>query len=349
MTEKIQKKKRDVSLDIAKGILIFLVVWGHSIQMGFGYGYGESGLYMRDAIYRGIYSFHMPLFMAISGYLFYYSNKKPFGKVISSKLKSIGIPYITYCTLLVLALAPSLKMGGAKSVIFETYKNGFWFLTSVLLNCMIVAVVTIISRNRRTVAALLLLINIIFLFVDENYLYKTHNFMFTCFIIGYLYNMYCRRPLICNKTRWFGVAIACVALPVCISFFHDELYIYTSGVCIIRDGSISFDQLKTDVLRSVIALVASICFLSFVPLGRYLSAKCKNVLCSLSRYSLGIYCLTSIMLSVQYKALGKLGIDIPYSYLYPIALTLVIMTCSYYFFRYCEKRRILNALFLGGR
>lgn len=349
MTETKQKKQRDVSLDIAKGILIFLVVWGHAIQMGFGYGYGESGLYMRNAIYRGIYSFHMPLFMAISGYLFYYSNKKPFGKVISSKLKSIGIPYLVYCTIMVLILVPTTQMGGIKYMIWETYANGFWFLTSVLLNCFVVASISLLSKNRWMITTLLLLIDFGLFFVDENYLYKTHNFMFTCFIIGYLYNMYCRRPLICNKTRWFGVAIACVALPVCVSFFQDELYIYTSGVCIIRDGSISFDQLKTDVSRSVIALVASICFLYFVPLGRYLSAKCKNVLCSLSRYSLGIYCLTSIMLSVQYKALGKLGIDIPYSYIYPIALTLVIMTCSYYFFRYCEKRRILNALFLGGR
>ena len=114
MTETKQKKQRDVSLDIAKGILIFLVVWGHAIQMGFGYGYGESGLYMRNAIYRGIYSFHMPLFMAISGYLFYYSNKKPFGKVLSSKLKSIGIPYLVYCTIMVLILVPTTQMGGGK-------------------------------------------------------------------------------------------------------------------------------------------------------------------------------------------------------------------------------------------
>ena len=349
MTETKQKKQRDVSLDIAKGILIFLVVWGHAIQMGFGYGYGESGLYMRNAIYRGIYSFHMPLFMAISGYLFYYSNKKPFGKVISSKLKSIGIPYLVYCTIMVLILVPTTQMGGVKYMIWETYANGFWFLTSVLLNCFVVASISLLSKNRWMITTLLLLIDFGLFFVDENYLYKTHNFMFTCFIIGYLYNMYCRRPLICNKTRWFGVAIACVALSVCVSFFQDELYIYTSGVCIIRDGSISFDQLKTDVLRSVIALVASICFLYFVPLSKNLSVRHKDILCNLSRYSLGIYCLTSIMLSVQYKVLGKLGIDIPYNHFYPLVLAFVMIFFSYYFFRFCEKKKVFDTLFLGGR
>ena len=149
MTETTKKRKRNVSLDIAKGILIFLVVWGHSIQMGFGYGYGEAGLYMQDVIYRGIYSFHMPLFMAISGYLFYYSNEKPIGEVLFSKLKSIGIPYLTYCTITVLLLAPFKQMGEAESFVIDTYANGYWFLTSVLLNCFLVALISLLSKIKR--------------------------------------------------------------------------------------------------------------------------------------------------------------------------------------------------------
>lgn len=349
MTETIQKKKRDVSLDIAKGILIFLVVWGHSIQMGFGYGYGETGQYMRDLIYRGIYSFHMPLFMAISGYLFFFSNQKSFGEVVLSRLKSIGIPYLVYCTLFVLALAPSLKISGAESVILETYKNGFWFLTAVLLNCFVVSLVTLVSRNKWTVTTLLLLINFSLFFLDETYLYKTHNFMFTCFIMGYLYNMYLSRPLTFNKTMWMGAVVACISFIVCVSLFNNELYIYTSGVCIIRDGSISLYQLKIDILRCAIALVASICFLYFVPLCGHLGSIYKDIICSLSRYSLGIYCLTSIMLSIQYKVMGKLEIDIPYNIFYPFLLALVMIFFSYYFFGFCEKKRVLNTLFLGGR
>ena len=349
MVEAIQKKKRDVSLDITKGLLIFLVVWGHSIQMGFGYEYGEAGLYMWDVIYRAIYSFHMPLFMAISGYLFYYSYKKAFKEVISSRLKSIGIPYLTYCTIFVLSLVPSFEMGGAESAILETYKNGFWFLTSVLLNCLIVSIVTLFSRSRTIITFVLFLVDVLLLFVNENYLYKTHNFMFTCFIVGYLYNMCFSRPLTFNKTKWYGTVICSIAFLICVSFFHDELYVYTSGVCIIREGSVNVAQLKTDVLRCVIALIASICFLYFVPLSKNLSVRHKDILCNLSRYSLGIYCLTSIMLSVQYKVLGKLGIDIPYNHFYPLVLAFVMIFFSYYFFRFCEKKKVFDTLFLGGR
>lgn len=112
MTETIQKKKRDVSLDIAKGILIFLVVWGHAIQFGFGYKYGESYESYTDWMFRFIYTFHMPLFMAIGGYLYYYSNRKNFKAVLLSRIKSIGIPYLSYCTIMVLILLPITQLGG---------------------------------------------------------------------------------------------------------------------------------------------------------------------------------------------------------------------------------------------
>ena len=63
--------KRNESLDILKGILVLLVVWGHAIQFGFGFEYVEKYYCFDDNIYKLIYSFHMPLFMAISGYLFF--------------------------------------------------------------------------------------------------------------------------------------------------------------------------------------------------------------------------------------------------------------------------------------
>lgn len=108
-------KKRDESLDIAKGVLIFLVVWGHAIQFGFGYEYGESYQCLNDNVFRIIYSFHMPLFMAISGYLYYKSNMRPFGDVVKKRLTSIGVPYLVYCTIMVLVLLPTVIWGGAEN------------------------------------------------------------------------------------------------------------------------------------------------------------------------------------------------------------------------------------------
>ncbi|MDE5968902.1 MAG: acyltransferase family protein [Muribaculaceae bacterium] len=56
-------RNRVVWLDILKCMAIFLVLWGHSIQ------YLRSDSPFDDPVFRFIYSFHMPLFMALSGFL----------------------------------------------------------------------------------------------------------------------------------------------------------------------------------------------------------------------------------------------------------------------------------------
>lgn len=57
-------KQRLYYLDALKGILIILVILGHSIQY-------KMMDYQHDVLFRVIYSFHMPLFFLISGFLTY--------------------------------------------------------------------------------------------------------------------------------------------------------------------------------------------------------------------------------------------------------------------------------------
>lgn len=61
-------EKRELYPDIIKGIAIILVVLGHCIQ--FGSAFSTNLLFFKSSIFIAIYSFHMPLFMLISGYFF---------------------------------------------------------------------------------------------------------------------------------------------------------------------------------------------------------------------------------------------------------------------------------------
>jgi len=74
--------KRNEYIDWLKGFAIFLVVLGH------------CWLVDKNTFWL-IYTFHMPLFFCISGYLF--SKKKRFKEFIMSKIKTIIIPYIIFC------------------------------------------------------------------------------------------------------------------------------------------------------------------------------------------------------------------------------------------------------------
>ena len=71
-------KKRDKSIDIAKGIGIILVVYGH----------------MNCPIKNEIYLFHMPLFFFLSGYFF--SAKDTIKPFLKKKIKAILFPAIFF-------------------------------------------------------------------------------------------------------------------------------------------------------------------------------------------------------------------------------------------------------------
>lgn len=78
-------KKRVREIDLIKGIAIFLVVFGHSIQYGSGSYFLKSGLFFQNNVFKVIYSFHMPLFMLVSGFLFYSSKDRGFKTILFSK------------------------------------------------------------------------------------------------------------------------------------------------------------------------------------------------------------------------------------------------------------------------
>lgn len=74
---------RDPAITQLKGFLIFLVVFGHIIE-GFSPSIG------RDWLYNFIYSFHMPAFVAVSGFLFK-PNPAP-----AKLVKTILLPFLVY-------------------------------------------------------------------------------------------------------------------------------------------------------------------------------------------------------------------------------------------------------------
>ncbi len=79
-------------LDVVKGIAIILVVMGH---VGSTYG-GDAASHSFNVFHEFIYSFHMPLFMFVSGYLFTSSMKKNYRAMALSKLITYGIPYVVF-------------------------------------------------------------------------------------------------------------------------------------------------------------------------------------------------------------------------------------------------------------
>ena len=70
------EKKRNDYVDYLKGICILFVLLGHCFEYGNGVAFLSNGLYWDNPLMKTIYTFHMPLFIAINGYLFYTSFVK---------------------------------------------------------------------------------------------------------------------------------------------------------------------------------------------------------------------------------------------------------------------------------
>lgn len=140
-------KERDYYFDFIKGIGIFFVLWGHCIQ----YGMVKAGDFFENPLFKVIYSFHMPLLMLISGYLFFYSSRRRTLKhLLVSKLKSLGYPLLLWgCIHPVLSALKmifsddtSIEIKDVAIIFIRNCINGvtgIWFLWAVLLISIIMA------------------------------------------------------------------------------------------------------------------------------------------------------------------------------------------------------------------
>lgn len=89
-------KENSTLLNFLRGIAIFLMLWGHSIQ----YCDNAQFDFFENTAFKIIYSFHMPLFMLISGYLFYFSEqKRGMIELMEYKTKSLLYPLLMCSTL----------------------------------------------------------------------------------------------------------------------------------------------------------------------------------------------------------------------------------------------------------
>ena len=82
------------AFDILKLYAIFLVLWGHSIQ------YFLSSEPYEEPVYRIIYSFHMPLFMMISGYFSLSSMSQTSWNFVKKKFFQLVLPCFSWVIVL---------------------------------------------------------------------------------------------------------------------------------------------------------------------------------------------------------------------------------------------------------
>ncbi|MDO4284070.1 MAG: acyltransferase family protein [Eubacteriales bacterium] len=140
--------KRSSDLDVVKGVLILLVILGHCIQFGSGQEYNTETRFFENRLYIVIYSFHMPLFVAVSGYLFAGSAQRytPW-KTLQKKAERLLLPIFSWSILYTVYQLFLMWWHGERisgQVILSEWGRQFsvsqWFLWAIFLFSIVVLI-----------------------------------------------------------------------------------------------------------------------------------------------------------------------------------------------------------------
>ncbi|AAB91652.1 nodulation protein NolL; involved in acetylation of Nodulation factor (plasmid) [Sinorhizobium fredii NGR234] len=130
---------RDITFDFVKGILIILVVLGHLLQLVI---YRNTDNFWLSPYFKAIYMFHMPLFMAISGYLASGTIlRTSFCRAVGDRAVQLLIPMLFWCALIETAkLAAFFHFSGVTAGLLDFSRElvgTYWFLWAVLASFLL--------------------------------------------------------------------------------------------------------------------------------------------------------------------------------------------------------------------
>ena len=151
------EKIRNIKFDTFKGILIYLVVLGH---LTFSYKYYNSDIFL--GITRFIYSFHMPLFLIISGYYSKKNNKNNLIKLFILFIL-VNLSYIFY---------DYFTVGDFN--IFNI-KYSAWYLLSIFIYRIILLIPNIsikFQKHKKIILSLLFVLSIVIGLFEINFIFS---------------------------------------------------------------------------------------------------------------------------------------------------------------------------------
>ena len=327
--------KRIEWIDALKLFAIFLVVWGHSMHhLGWD----------RDSFYTGvdgwIYSFHMPLFMILSGF---FSHKLLEGKFEWKKrFVNLIVPCITFGLFCLAVGIDSLN---------------FWFLKSLFICYIIIGLYCLIKVNKK-VKLSVFLVGCICLFPLLAHIpllgaYKV-DFMLPCFVFGIMLRIHI--DWIYQHIKIISLVSLCI-FTVCSFFWTKDCVWYET-----RPNWIDFKELiinhqivfhpislRANFFRYITGLTGSMTFIClFYGLSKKQSG--NNVMCKIGvygKFTLAVYLLQSFLVERNW-----LNVTVPtdnnlmYCLVYtPLFALIVVAVCLFMAYWLMKNKYIAFALF----
>lgn len=346
---KKQTKKRSPYLDIIKAILILLVIIGHSIQYGSGSTYLEKQLFFNNYLFKFIYSFHMPLFIMISGYLSYNSlNKNSLKETFISKFKSLIIPLFFWSIIPFIINLEFYSIIESLKLFIAVFSTNLWFLWSLFYINILVKLINKYFKDNIFIYILSFLITFILpntlVIKYFNIQFSLYSFLYFYFLIGYFYKKYNLEDKLNKLFNIKTLIINTIIFILLLIPFSTNDYIYVSGINIIGN----YKQLFIDLYRYLLGLLGSIELLLLIKLLLpKIKDNLKDKLLYLGKNTLGIYIISSIihpyLLPIITKDLANIN------YLFVFIESIIILIISIIIIELIKKNKFLSKYLLGEK
>lgn len=271
-------KDREHYWDAVKALLIILVFLGHAIQIIMG------GDYWNHPVFKGIYMFHMPLFIMVSGYFGITGiEKRGWPNVLHQAMRLL--PPVAF--FFIMEVATYVCISGLPFTNAVAHADGgLWFLV-VLMECIVFGHVMLCFRNKLWRGAWMILPIWIGIIAEGIMPYASYfTTMWPCFLIG----AYLRKrnfQASCINAKWllsvplFAVAYLC---------FKNEWHMYLTPL------DLNAESVFAWLARLACAIAESACFLFLVRICR--AEKCR-FLYELGTATLALYVLQSLCLKAM--------------------------------------------------
>lgn len=348
------KAKRDVFLDFMRGIAIYFVLWRHSIQY-----LACNDSFLDNLVFKAIYSFHMPLFMFLSGYTFYWSCKKrKLEYVLSSRLKGIAIPMLVWGIIsFVLSLRnkiPNSLLSIVKSIASNCLE--IWFLWAVLVSSVFVAVIYKSGIRMKTLKYSLMILSMVFIAI----LPRKNNilFVYPYFIIGFVFS---DKNVFSLDTYRKKEPIFLLIWLCLIPFYKRQHYIYTSGILPCGSEYGFWMQIGIDTYRYLVGLagVLATVYIARLLYDRFRERKVTRVMAYAGIHSLDIYVMQRLLLElfiaqtwtnvVKVYGFYNITIDSAFYCVLTIVCAVVCLIILSFVSRQIEKNEILSFVLFGRK
>ncbi len=309
----MEERRRDILPDVLKGFGAVLVVLGHCIQSGSGQTYLENARYFEDGLYQFIYSFHMPLFMIISGYYAWPGIQRAETpaerkKMIQKKCVYLITPIVAWKLIeFVYMFAMGTYIYQGVGVLLKDISVGiltnFWFLWAILYSFLLVCLMHYRLQDSAWLYALIFAATF---FTPDGLGLNAYKYMLPYYLIGFYVNKNRERLLskrLCREIFGSGglrtglaVLVSGIVFLTLVSFFTADSFIYLTGYKLIGKNYIV--QLGIDIYRFLVGL-CGIVFWFFVwrALLRLCGEQCRGVRLAayLGRRGFGIYIISGIL------------------------------------------------------